>query len=123
MTLPVANASTVVPGQQRLDVNNNGYPDAGKVVTGVYTEEAYGCSYVVSYRGAFEDNAYLDSGWILNVATCPDGQFTYLIVHESDPRYRTAGSSQNIWGTWRIVKETSSGTGNVANPMHPEYNY
>jgi hypothetical protein len=37
-TIGVASASTVVPGHQdRYDADNNGYPDAGQYVNGVYT--------------------------------------------------------------------------------------
>ena len=122
-----AVAQTTVPGhtgEDRIDNDNNGYPDAGVDVTGhYYSVYAYDddgdwywdlgdgriqgavgsiddldqdtlttCDYVINYRGAFENDEFLDSGWIMNDIRChgydDNGVFRFLIVHESDPRYR-----------------------------------
>lgn len=121
----VAPASTAVandvPGQSssRVDTDSNGYPDAGVVVTGMFTDtRVYGettCDYIVHYRGTFENNPYQDTGWISNNIMCTGGEdagvFTYLIVHETDPRF--TGTGTPIWGTWEIQVETASGEGNL----------
>lgn len=80
------------------------------------------CDYVVNYRGSFDDNPFMDSGWIQNHINCSgfddNNQYNYLIVHESDPRYR--GISENaIWGTWEYKALTISGFGNLARPETP----
>ena len=104
-------ADTTVPGQQGND---------GKV-TGHYTLSQGGCDYVVNYRGDFGGDAYLNDGWIMNQIKCDDGwQGTYLIVHESDPRY-TGNPDHAIWGSWEIVKLTVKGEGNLANTHAPYY--
>ena len=45
------------------------------------------CDYVVNYRGSFENNPFMDSGWIQNHINCSgyddNGQYNYLIVHET----------------------------------------
>ncbi|BDZ64109.1 hypothetical protein [Agromyces mangrovi Wang et al. 2018] len=97
---------TAVPGHQKRE--------GGKVV-GHYTLEQYGCEYVVNYRGDFGGDPYLNDGWIFNKVTCDDGVYTYLIVHESDPRY-TGDPELAVWGTWEYVTITESGVGNTANP-------
>lgn len=102
------------------DADNNGIPDAGEIVTGVehWTED--GCDYTMQYRGAFENDPYLNSGWIKNVIHCEGEQFTYTIVHETDPRY-DGDPDRAIWGSWEWHGYTASGHGQLANPMHPEY--
>ena len=106
-----AQASTAVPGHQGRD----------GTVTGKYTQDADGCTYQVQYRGDFGDDPGLDDGWIINNIQCDDGSaYNYLIVHESDPRY-TGNDDLAVWGNWEYRVYTSSGSGNVANPMHPEY--
>ena len=100
-----------------------GHEDRTGTVTGVYWAEDEGSDVLVQYRGDFEGNAYLDSGWIKNIYHSEDGTIgTYLIVHETDPRY-TGNDERAIWGEWEIIVDTVSGTGNVANPMHPAYDY
>jgi hypothetical protein len=106
-------ASTTVPGQQGRD----------GAVTGHYVTEQGGCTIVVNYRGDFGGDPYLNDGWITNQMTCDDGSTaSYLIVHASDKRY-TGNPDRAVWGTWEIVKETVSGTGNIANPQSPMYAY
>jgi opacity protein-like surface antigen len=113
-------ASTVVPGQQdRYDADQNGFPDAGQVVNGrysdVYVDGATVCKLVVTYRGDFGNNAYLDSGEISNHYECkgPDGNatFNYQIVSQGDPRYR-GNPDWAIWGTWEYHVLTQGGQGN-----------
>lgn len=114
--------ATTVPGHQnaRYDTDGNGYPDAGVSVTGVYSFVAdYGtsvCTYHVQYRGSFENNPYLDTGWIKNNINCSgeySGTYNYLIVHQTDPRY-TGNPEWAEWGTWEYHVLTVSGSGNIA---------
>ncbi|MDP3986875.1 MAG: hypothetical protein Q8P81_01475 [Nanoarchaeota archaeon] len=77
------------------------------------------CDYQVQYRGKFENDPFLDSGWIMNNINCngydDDNTYNYLIVHESDPRYK--GVQENaIWGNWEYKVLTVSGQGNLARP-------
>lgn len=147
----VADASTAVPGHQRWDTDDNGYPDAGVTVNGHYTSlyaydaggdwywdlgdgRIYGtvgavedleaatrttCDYVVNYRADFNNDPYMDAGWIQNHILCSGydyevpGQYNYLIVHETDPRY-TGNPDWAIWGSWEYHVLTESGSGNLA---------
>ena len=80
------------------------------------------CDYIVNYRGTFENDSFMDSGWIMNNINCyghdDNGQYNSLIVHETDPRY-TGNPDLAIWETWEYHTDVWSGTGNIANPMHP----
>lgn len=72
------------------------------------------CHYTVQYRGTFENDPLQDTGWIKNVITCKGaekGAYSYLFVHESDPRY--TGDGPAIWGDWEYHVLTVSGSGNV----------
>ncbi len=74
------------------------------------------CDYQNQYRGTFDDDPFMDSGWIKNNIRCHgyDGNstFTYVIVHETDPRY--AGNPDwAIWGTWEYHVNSQSGEGNL----------
>ena len=120
-----ANAASV-PGQSgaRYDSDKNGYPDAGLVVSGNYTDSYADpdgvCEVRVNYRGAFENDPYMDSGWIQNHYRCvaPDGTvstYEYLIVNESDPRY-TGNPDTAVWGNWEYKVLTESGSGNLVRP-------
>lgn len=154
-TIGVASASTAVPGHQgsRYDTDDNGYPDAGQYVNGVYTSlyayDANGdwywdlgdgreqgtvdgvdeldqdtltvCDYRNVYRADFGNDEFMDAGWIINNIRCHgyDGNstYTYLIVHESDPRY--AGNPDRAvpnWGPWEYHVLTVSGLGNLVPP-------
>lgn len=79
------------------------------------------CDYQVQYRGSFENDPFLDSGWIKNNINCSgyDGTSTYnyVIVHETDPRY-TGNSDWAIWGNWEYHVLTESGHGNLVRPSH-----
>lgn len=77
------------------------------------------CDYQVEYRGNFENDPFLDSGWILNDINCSgyddNNTYNYLIVHETDPRY-TGNPDWSIWGTWEYQVLTVSGFGNLVRP-------
>lgn len=79
------------------------------------------CDYQVQYRGSFDNDPFLDSGWIKNNIKCSgyDGTSThnYVIVHETDPRY-TGNPDWAIWGTWEYHVLTESGQGNLVRPSH-----
>lgn len=80
------------------------------------------CTYQVQYRGMFNNDSFLDSGWIINNINCSgsldNGQYNYLIVHQSDPRYN-GNPDWSIWGTWEYQVLTESGVGNLIRPMTP----
>lgn len=77
------------------------------------------CDYQVQYRGNFENDPFLDSGWITNNINCSgyddDGTYNYLIVHETDPRY-DGNPDHSIWGSWEYQVKTESGKGNLVRP-------
>lgn len=80
------------------------------------------CDYQVEYRGSFDNDPFMDSGRITNNINCrgydDNSTYNYIIVHESDPRYR--GIPENaIWGTWEYKALTQSGYGNLARPETP----
>jgi hypothetical protein len=80
------------------------------------------CNYHISYRGSFENDAFLDNGWMTNLVRCSghDGRATYnaLIVHKTDPRY-TGNPTYAIWGDWELHVDTTSHFGNWVRPQHP----
>lgn len=119
-----APGSTLNPGfcDDRYDADHNGITDAGVVVSGHYTQFAYDCEYVVNYRGDFGNTPYLDSGWITNSISCPDGHYNYLIVHQSDPRY-TGDPNLAEWETWEYHVLTESGSGNLAQTFYFHHPY
>jgi hypothetical protein len=77
------------------------------------------CDYVVNYRGSFENDPFMDTGWIQNHINChgfdDDGHYNYTIVHETDPRY-TGNPDWAIWGTWEYHVLTVDGLGNLTRP-------
>ena len=77
------------------------------------------CDYVVNYRGKFENDSFLNSGWIQNMINCSgyddDGQYNYFIVNESDPRY-TGNPEWAVWGNWEFHGLIESGNGNLVRP-------
>lgn len=78
------------------------------------------CDYVVNYRGDFGGDPFLDSGWIMNQIRCSgleDGNYSYLIVHESDRRY-TGDPDWAVWGNWEYHVYGERGRGNMARPQH-----
>lgn len=83
------------------------------------------CDYQVQYRGKFENDAFLDSGWIKNNINCSgvdNTSYNFLIVHESDRRYR-GNPDWSIWDTWEYRVYTVSGEGNlVRSPNSPQTN-
>jgi len=80
------------------------------------------CQYVINFRGRFDNDPFLDSGWIQNHINCSgfddNGHYNYLIVHETDPRYR-GNPDWAIWGTWEYHVLTVSGQGNLVAPYRP----
>jgi hypothetical protein len=69
------------------------------------------------------DDPFLDSGWIKNNSRCHghegNSTYTYVIVHQSDPRYR-GNPDRAIWGTWEYHVDARSGQGNlVRRPDRP----
>lgn len=80
------------------------------------------CDYQVQYRANFENDPYMDSGWIINNINCSgfddNNTYNYLIVHETDPRY-TGNPDWAIWGTWEYHALTISGYGNLVRPLLP----
>jgi hypothetical protein len=80
------------------------------------------CLYQVQYRGNFENDPFLNSGWIANEINCAgyddNGTYKYLIVHETDPRYE-GNPDWAIWGTWEYHVLTQSGVGNWVRPETP----
>lgn len=77
------------------------------------------CEYVVNYRATFENNPYMDTGWITNNIRCHGderGVYHYTIVHESDPRYR-GNAEWAEWGNWEYHVLTESGVGNLVRPI------
>lgn len=78
------------------------------------------CNYVNNYRAAFENDPYMDTGWIMNNIRCrgaEPGVYKYLIVNESDPRYR-GNPEYAIWGNWEYHVLTESGAGNLVGPRN-----
>jgi hypothetical protein len=79
------------------------------------------CNYQNNYRGDFGGDPFMDDGWIMNNINCSgyDGSahFTYLIVHQSDPRY-TGNPDFAIWGTWEYKVLAGTGFGNLVRPDH-----
>ena len=82
------------------------------------------CDYVVNYRGTYENDPFLDSGWIMNNIRCygyavdmglEAKHYKFLIVHESDPRY-TGDPDWAVWGTWEYFGYVVSGEGQLARP-------
>jgi hypothetical protein len=77
------------------------------------------CDYQVQYRANFENDPYMDSGWIINNINCSgyddNGNYNYLIVHQTDPRY-TGNPDWAVWGTWEYHVLTESGSGNLVRP-------
>ena len=78
------------------------------------------CDYVVNYRATFENDPYMDTGWIQNHISCSgyddNNVYHYLIVHETDPRY-TGNPDWSVWGTWEYHGLIISGEGNLVRPM------
>lgn len=80
------------------------------------------CDYQVQYRGNFENDPFLNSGWIINNINCTgfddNHKYNYLIVHKTDPRY-DGNPANAIWGDWEYQALTISGFGNLARPETP----
>ena len=81
------------------------------------------CDYVVNYRADFGNTPYMDEGWIQNHINCAgyddNGQYNYLIVSRTDPRY-TGNPAWAEWGTWEYHVLTESGKGNLVKRIGPQ---
>jgi|GEM_PF-1262346 len=79
------------------------------------------CDYEINYRADFGNTPFMDAGWIQNLINCAgfddNGHYNYMIVHESDPRYR-GNPEWSIWGTWEYHVLTESKHGNLVRPMN-----
>lgn len=83
------------------------------------------CDYQVQYRGQFDNDPFLDNGWVMNEIICrgydyDNAQtFKYTIVHETDPRYRGI-EEHSIWGDWEYHVNVEGGFGNkLTRPENP----
>ena len=97
-----------------------GHCERDGVVNGHYTQDAYGCRYVVNYRGDFGPDPYLDNGRIMNNINCAGGSvgsdnpnahtnFNFMFVSEGEPQH----DESNYWGTWDWEICTEPGSGNL----------
>jgi len=77
------------------------------------------CDYQVQYRGTFENDPFLNTGWIMNNINCSgyddNNQYNYLIVHKTDSRY-TGNPDWAVWGDWEYKVLSQSGEGNLVRP-------
>ena len=80
-----------------------------------------GARVVVNYRADFGNDPYMDHGWIQNLINChgydANGQYNYLIVSDTDPRY-TGNTEWSIWGTWEYHVLIESHSGNLVRPYN-----
>ena len=78
------------------------------------------CDYIVNYRGKFENDPFLNSGWIHNNINCrgydDNNQYFYQIVHKTDLRYRN-NPEWSVWGEWEYHTLTISRQGNLVRPV------
>lgn len=80
------------------------------------------CDYKIQYRGSFENDPFLDSGWDKNEINCTgfddNNTYSYTIVHMTDPRY-TGEKPPAFGGEWEYSVYTIKGQGNIVNPYSP----
>lgn len=80
------------------------------------------CDYKNQYRGTFENDPFLDSGWVKNNINCKgyddNGNYNYTIVHNTDTRY-TGERTVAFGGDWEYHVYTVGGQGNVVRPENP----
>lgn len=81
------------------------------------------CDYKIQYRGTFENDPFLDSGWVKNNINCKgyddDGNYNYVIVHETDPRY-TGERPETFGGDWEYHVDVEDTFGNkLTRPASP----
>ena len=80
------------------------------------------CDYKVQYRGKFQNDPYLDTGWVKNEINCTgyddNSNRTFIAVHETDPRY--TGNGESIWSDWEYHVDARKKEGNVlTRPENP----
>lgn len=133
-TIPVGTVNGKYKSIYAYDANGDWYWDLGDgriqgTVAGIDDLDQSTlsvCDYEVIYRGDFNGDPFLDSGWIRNNIKCSGYDYenaqTYnsVYVHETDPRY--SEDLEPIWGSWGIFVDVVGGTGNAANPKHPVNN-
>lgn len=76
------------------------------------------CDYKVIYRGSFENDPFMDSGWIRNNINCTgEDKFNqnFLIVHKTDRRY-TGNKTPAFGGDWEYHVDARLGEGNIIRP-------
>lgn len=81
------------------------------------------CYYKVQYRGTFDNDPFLDSGWVKNQINCrgydDNGNYNYTIVHKTDPRY-TGDRPETFGGDWEYHVDVEGGFGNkLTRPENP----
>jgi len=78
------------------------------------------CDYVINYRGKFENDPFMNSGWIHNNIQCrgydDNNQYFYQIVHKTDPRFR-GNPEWSVWGEWEYHTLAISKQGNIVRPF------
>ncbi|MCC6617260.1 MAG: hypothetical protein IT320_27545 [Anaerolineae bacterium] len=79
------------------------------------------CDYVVNYRVDYGNDPYSNEGWIMNQINCygydDNGHYSYLIVSQTDPRYR-GNPDWAVWGTWEYHVDVEWKLGNLVRPEH-----
>jgi hypothetical protein len=77
------------------------------------------CDYKNQYRGTYENDPFLDSGWVKNNINCKgyddNSNYNYTIVHETDPRY-TGEKPATFGGDWEYHVYAVGGEGNTVRP-------
>lgn len=115
-----------------FDANGDYYFDLGdgreqgtvSSVSDLEKETLSVCKYKVQYRGGFENDPFLDNGWVKNNINCNgyayDKAYTenYTIVHKTDSRY-TGEKPATFGGDWEYHVYTIGGQGNVVRPENP----
>lgn len=83
------------------------------------------CDYQVQYRGKFQNDPFLDSGWVKNNIRCSGYDYdnaqthNYIIVHKTDPRY-TGEGPETFGGDWEYHVDVEGGFGNkLTRPENP----
>lgn len=75
------------------------------------------CDYVVNYRADFNNDPFMDEGWIQNHINCygydDNGHYNYLIVSQTDPRWTGMGLDPGWGPNWEYAVLTESHWGNI----------
>lgn len=81
------------------------------------------CDYKVEYRGKFQNDPFLDSGWVQNQINCTgyddNSNRNFIIVHKTDPRY-TGTRPEAFGGDWEYHVDARKKEGNIlTRPENP----